>query len=223
MELDDFKNVIVKEAKKLRKDNDSSKSLTERVEEFDRDIKRKFFLETLFAALAFLIVVIMIIKGSTLYPLIIGELLPEIAKSSQPELNFAMYFAMILMAAYCLFVPAKLYLSRKVDSSLGWTLSARVDNEIEKLKKQRSLWSNAHIWSLTPALVIGVMFFWGLQYSLAGSWLPSLYLSLYFAFLVLTTFGGLWLKKDMIENKIHPLLSSLELMKNEIQDEKASA
>ncbi|TQV88321.1 hypothetical protein [Aliikangiella coralliicola] len=217
MELDDLKKAIEKEKQTMKIKNPLSFSeLKTKVSKFERSIKRNFLIETLVAVFAFIMVIVAMVSGPYIYPLIVKELLPELASNFEPKLNFMMYLGLFLMAIYCLFVPLKLYFAIKVDDSLSWTLTSRVDKEIEKLEKQNRLWSSANTWSLAPAAIIGVLFFWGLQYSLSGSWYPNIYLSLYFVFVVVSLFLGVWLKNNLVEEKIRPLLEKLYAIKEEI-------
>jgi hypothetical protein len=217
MELDDLKNAVNIESKvEVKIDSQSLKAIKIKVSDFDKETKRNFVIESLVAVLAFLIVITAIIKGHIFYPVVIDSLLPELAQSTEPKLNFMMYASLIAMAIYCLFVPVKLYLTNKNDASLNWTLASRVDSEIEKLTKQNKLWSQAHLWSFIPASIIGIIFFWGLQISLANTWIPNIYLSVYLIFVALALIGGIWIKNRMTGKRIQPLLDKMINLKKQL-------
>ena len=91
------------------------------------------------------------------------------------------------------------------------------------MEKQHKLWSTSHIWSIAPAALIGVLFFWGLNESLLGTWMPSVYLWLYFGFVALSAVGGLWLRKDMVSKNIQPLLDQLYGLRQELRVDIASS
>jgi len=217
MELDDLKNAVNKESKiESNIDKQSLKEIKTKVSYFEKETKRNFLIESLVAVIAFILVITAIIKGHIFYPIIIDYLLPELVQSVEPRLNFMMYASLIVMAVYCLFIPIKLYLTNQDDESLNWTLISRLDNEIEKLTKQNKLWSQAHLWSFIPAAFIGILFFWGLQFSLINTWIPNLYLSIYLLFVALIFIGGLWMQNHMTGKRIQPLLDKLINLKKQL-------
>lgn len=217
MELDDLKNAVNKESKiESNIDKQSLKEIKTKVSDFEKETKRNFLIESLVAVIAFILVITAIIKGHIFYPIIIDYLLPELVQSVEPRLNFMMYASLIVMAVYCLFIPIKLYLTNQDDESLNWTLISRLDNEIEKLTKQNKLWSQAHLWSFIPAAFIGILFFWGLQFSLINTWIPNLYLSIYLLFVALIFIGGLWMQNHMTGKRIQPLLDKLINLKKQL-------
>jgi len=210
MELDDFKKTLIKENKMNSNIDDFSfEEIKTKVTSFEKGTKRNLFIETLVAVFAFITVIILIINGNSIYSSVIDTLMPNIANEVAPQINLFMYLSMILMAVYCVFVIVKLHLTQKSDESLNWTLISRLDSEINKLAQQHKLWSKAHLWAVIPALVIGVLFFWGIQISLLNTWFPGLYLSLYFIFMTLASFAGIWIKNNMATKRIQPLLDQL--------------
>ena len=224
MTLDDFKETIGADGRGAAlQDSDSLNSLMVGVHNFDRSLRRNFVIEVVVAAIAMSAVVAAILGGHYLYPRIVGELFPGTVGDTAPTLNTAMYASLVLMALYCLVVPMKRYLAEKSDVSLSWTLSSRVDAEISRMEKQHRLWSTSHIWSIAPAALIGVLFFWGLNKSLLGTWMPSVYLWLYFGFVALSAVGGLWLRKDMVSKNIQPLLDQLYGLRQELRVDMASS
>lgn len=217
MELDDLKNAINLETKtESNIDSQSLKAIKTKVSNFEQETKRNFLIESLVAAIAFIFVITAILNGHSIYPIIIASLLPDLAQTAEPKINFLMYASLITMAIYCLFIPIKLYSTIKNDESLNWTLTSRVDNEIEKLTNQKKLWSQAHLWSFIPAAFIGVLFFWGLQVSLLNTWIPNIYLSIYLVFIALSFTGGVWMKKHMSDKRIQPLLDNLHDLKKQL-------
>ncbi|MCO7223402.1 hypothetical protein [Pleionea sp. CnH1-48] len=217
MELDDLKQAMNDEkAHQPTIESRTFKMMTQNVDLFNKKIKRHFIMEVAVAIFSFVTVMMFIIKGDYLYPMIIEELFPSLVANGAPQMNIMMYAAMSLMALYCLVIPVKLYLSLQPKESMSWTLSSRINNEIELLEQQNAFWSRAHLWSLIPATVIGVSFFWGLQYSLLGSWVPGFYLCLYFAFIAVSMLLCLWLKNHLVKKEIGPLLKELYITKSEL-------
>lgn len=217
MKLDDLKATIDKEKDMMQRTSNSSvDNINSELFRFHRDIKRNSAIETLVAIIAFCAVSMMLVYGDTFYPYIVGQIFPDAITEKQVSMNIPMYFSIILMAIYCLFIPFKLYTAQRNGDSLDWTLSSRVNQEIEKLEKQNKLWSSAHLWSFAPAIIIGVSFFWGLQVSLTGKWFPSIYLMLYFVFIFLTTLSGLKRKQLLLERHIAPMLKKLYSIREEI-------
>ena len=189
------------------------------VRDFDKSMRRNLIIESLVGGVAFVAVSVMIFGGHYLYPRFIKEIFPNLSNGLDPQMNAAMYAGLLLMALYCIFVPTKRYLAERADVSLGWTLISRIDSEISRLEKQYELWSRAHIWSIAPAAIIGILFFWGLNKSILGTWFPSVYLYVYFGFVALSVLGGLWLKNDMIAKNVQPLLDRLYIARREIRGE----
>lgn len=220
MKLDDLrKTVNGEEQMAAMQDGYSLEEMKASLRNFDKAMRRNLVIETLISGFAFVAVTAMIFGGHYLYPHIIKELFPDFSQGFDPEMNAAMYASLFLMALFCIVVPAKRYLAEKTDVSLSWTLTSRIESEIVRMEKQYELWSTAHIWSIVPAAIIGVLFFWGLNKSLLGTWFPSVYLWLYFGFVALSVFGGLWLKNDMIGKNIQPLLDRLYIVRHEIRGE----
>lgn len=217
MELDNFKNSVNLENRaKSNIDIQSLKAIKTKVRNFEKTTQRNNLIESLVAAIAFIFVITAIVNGHSVYPIVIGSLLPELVQTVEPKLNFMMYVSLIAMAIYCLLIPVKLYLANKNDESFNWTLTSRVDNEIEKLTNQHKLWSQAHLWSFIPAAFIGIFFFWGLQISLLNTWIPNIYLSIYLVFMALSFIGGIWMKKHMTDKQIQPLLDKLHNLKKQL-------
>jgi hypothetical protein len=218
MKLDDLKTMINKEDDIMDElKTPSIDKLTSDVATFNDEVRRGSLIETGVAMFALLSVLAMLGFGDQFYQLVISQIFPELIIDDLPSMNMAMYLSLVLMAIYCLFVPIKLSLAQRSDDSLGWTLTSRISAEIAKLEKQNKLWSNAHLWSFAPAIAIGVLFFWGLQVSLTGEWFPNVYLQLYFLFIILSTFGGLWMKKNMTEQRIKPMLEKLYYIRKELK------
>ena len=106
MELDDLKKAVNEESEMISNtDRYSFKEIKTKVNNFNRAIKRNFFIESSVAAFAFIMVIMTIIVGPTLYPMVINELLPELMENTIPEMNVFMYTSLVLMALYCIFVP----------------------------------------------------------------------------------------------------------------------
>jgi hypothetical protein len=220
MKLDDLKSVINKESKIISKSEQVSlDGVTNELANFNNEVRRNTMIETAVALIALLAVLLALGFGNSLYQLVITQLFPEIAADRNPSMNITMYLSMILMGIYCLFVPVKLSLAQRGDDSLSWTLTSRVSAEISKLEKQNKHWSSAHIWSFTPAIIIGLLFFWGLQFSLTGEWFPSIYLTMYFAFIFLSTLGGFRMKKNMTKKRITPMIDKLYGIRKQLLDE----
>lgn len=107
--------------------------------------------------------------------------------------------------------------SQQVENRYSWTLAKRVDAELRLLQQQKRLWGKAEVWAFLPAILIGTSFFWGLQISLLGTWVPSVYLIGYFVFTALSTWGGMWLKRHMLQKEVAPLLDELSEIKSELE------
>ena len=217
MELDDLKSEMNNEKQMASNiDRKFFKDIKTNVSRFDKKTKINTIIESLVAAIAFISVLVMLIKGPSIYPVIIDALLPGQFKNIEPEFNVMMYISLMLMAVYCLLVPIKLHLANKDDNSLNWSLTSRVDSEISKLEKQNKLWSQAHLWAFIPSATIGILFFWGLQISLLDTWIPNFYLSTYLAFIVLASYGGIWMKNQMTAKQIQPLLDKLYSLREQL-------
>ncbi len=220
MKLDDLRKVVYGEEQMAKVAEEFSlEEMKTDVRDFDRAMKRNFVIESLVAAISFVAVTAMILGGHIWYPYIINELFPGFAKGLVPEMNIAMYAGLVLMALYSIVIPTKRFFAERMDVSLNWTLASRIESEIAKMEKQHKLWSTAHIWSIAPAAVIGISFFWGLNKSLTGTWIPHAYLWLYFGFVVLSAIGGLWLKNNMLTKNIQPMLDRLYGVRKEIHGE----
>jgi predicted histidine transporter YuiF (NhaC family) len=220
MKLDDLKNIRDEEGKFMPESNDEVlDGIKDKLYNFNTEVRRNFVIETSTAAISLVLVLIMIGFGDIFYQFVIEELFPEISPDREIHFNLAMYLSLILMAIYCIIVPIKLYTNQQNNDSLAWTLTSRVNSEINKLEKQDKLWSKIHIWSFSPAVVISALFFWGLQVSVTGLWLPSVYLGVYFIFVALFILGGFWLKKNKRKRSIAPLLQNLYSVREELLKE----
>ncbi|MEQ3658816.1 MAG: hypothetical protein ABNH21_07660 [Glaciecola sp.] len=191
-------------------------SATSNTQIYYRNLKRNFIIETTVSILAFLSVIAMMVFGDWLMAKILFEFSLNEHISGTGKVNNLMIFSFVLMAIYCITTPIKLWRSIKPDETLSWSLNDRVKSEIGRLTLQLHFWKKSPIWSFLPAIIIGVSFFWGLQFSLLGTWAPSIYLMAYFALLGLMTFGGFWLKKHMLQNEIEPLLQELQTLDTEL-------
>lgn len=220
MELDDLKHVSNLSGQSLTaRSDDSFEQVKLKLRDFDSALKRNFVIESLVACFSLIVVIIMIFGGHIWYPKIITELLPNLTLQSSPQMNVAMYASLFLMAISSIVVPIKRYSADRMDLSMSWTLASRIDSEISRMEQHQHYWSKAHIWSIAPAAIIGILFFWGLNKSLAGTWVPTIYLWFYFSLVLLSTIGGIWLKNDMITKSVQPLLKQLYAVRNDMFDE----
>jgi hypothetical protein len=201
MDLDTMKNEL--------RASESTNKVQSNTHQYYQVLKRRFVIETAVAAFALMAVIMMLLFGDKLMTLILTEFAIQHSIKGSGQLNFLMYFSFFVSAAYCITVPIKMWRSISPDESLSWTLTDRVKSEINRLEKQNTFWNKAPIWSFLPANIIGISFFWGLQYSLLGTWLPSLYLIMYFILLIAMNLGGFWLKHHLIEKEIKPLVTEL--------------
>ncbi len=217
MELDNLKESIAK----CFETESQSPSLTQ----IDNDTQRyksryklHVWLESAVAIFALFFIMVALFCGEVWYPKVVAELLPAFA-NNKLSIHPMMYIALIAMACYCLFVPIKLHRAKSQQQAmLAWTVKQRVDAEIAHFEKLKDLWSGANLWSFLPAMFIGVSFFWGLQVSLIGSWVPSVYLIGYFIFVGLSFWAGLKMKKHVIEKEISPILDDLYQCQNDLNE-----
>jgi succinate dehydrogenase hydrophobic anchor subunit len=208
MEFDTLKNDI--------NTLDKLASASQNTRQYYRVLKRRFIIETFVSFVALLFVIALMVFGDSLMAKIIFEFSLSEHISGLGNVNALMMFSCILMIIYCVVTPVQLWRSIMPDESLSWSLTDRVKSEIEKLTVQQGLWEKSPIWSFLPAIFIGVSFFWGLQFSLLGTWVPSIYLLSYFALIIAMTAGGFWLKKQMLQNEIAPLIQELQTIDREL-------
>lgn len=188
------------------------------INQFNQRYNWHFWVEVSVALFAFIAVMIGLFTGHIWYPLVIEQLLPELA-SPELSMHFLMYCSMIFCAIYCVLVPLKLAKARGGHGAqLACSLKERIDIEIAHFEQQKGLWNTVSFWSLIPANIIGLSFFWGLQVSLLDQWLPSLYLLAYLGFLVFSNWLGLTLKKKMLQGDVEPILRELYQYRQELRE-----
>ncbi len=211
MELDDLKNTMAQQAQL----NNQGQHIEQQVSQYSRAVQRSNWIETGFAVLGLLMVIAALLAGDTLYPMILQQLAPELA-ANNPTIHPLMYFSLVAAAVYFVWIPIKLHRAQRLEQRYSWSLTQRIDAEITLLKRQQSLWTNVELWSFVPAFIIGCSFFWGLQVSLLGTWVPSLYLIGYFIFTTLAAWGGVTLKRRVLANEVEPLLQELTAIRSEL-------
>lgn len=195
---------------------DKLASASQNTRHYYQVLKRRFVIETVVSFVAILLVIAFMVFGDSLMAKVIFELSLSEHIRGLGNVNTLMMFSCILMIIYCVVTPVQLWRSIMPDESLSWSLADRVKSEIEKLTLQQHFWQKSPIWSFLPANIIGVSFFWGLQFSLLGTWAPSIYLLIYFALISVMTAGGFWLKKQMLQNEISPLMQELQMIEREL-------
>jgi uncharacterized membrane protein YhaH (DUF805 family) len=222
MELDDFKNMQSKgRSNKPTEASTQEQTTMLEIEKVKQDFKaysRKYsmhvYLEITVAVFAFASVVTFIAFGDVLYQKIISELMPNYMQSNAnrpPEIHGLMTFAMWMMAAYCVVIPWKMYQTTKLKNlSAEATTQEHVSRQLQYFKNMKQFWSTSFLWSILPANIIGLSFFWGLQISLLDTWVPSIYLIIYIIALILYNWFTVILKRQLLNKEVKSRLDELD-------------
>ncbi|PCJ43667.1 MAG: hypothetical protein COA71_01985 [SAR86 cluster bacterium] len=200
MQLDDLKNTWEREIAMENKITEFS-DIRRRVDEFDRRAN-------LYWARDFLAWIVAII----------AVLLVFFVRPPSWGLNLPMQLGAFLMVACGVFTAAKTISLRRVSTTDDWTLSSKINIQIEKREKEVRLLNTVTHWGLiTPLIISVILVSYGGYMQRTGSYIPDLGLWIYWVLAVVVFIGCYFGYQNRIKKKIQPILDQLYVMKSELE------
>jgi len=133
------------------------------------------------------------------------------------KLHPLFHLGMVAMIASCVFVAWKIISKRKVATSDDWTLSAKINIQIEKREKESKLLNSVVYWYLSPLFAAIVLSSYGGYVQRTGSYIPNTATWLYWA-LCLAMYIGIYLfNRYSLKNKVQPILEHLYRLRSELE------
>jgi hypothetical protein len=123
--------------------------------------------------------------------------------------------AWVVFAAW---VAVVLRVSLNVNRSDDWTLRSRLQIEIERMEKQRSLWGNVGAWLLAPMLAVNLLVTLGGSHDRTGSYAPGLTGWVIYAVHVALFAFVYWFCRREVRRTIDPLVMRLKSLHRELVD-----
>lgn len=199
MQLDDLKNTWEKEMT-VEEDLIDFEGIRRQVDEFDRRAKATWFIE-LFACAG----IIVVLSAVWLVWLPTKEL--------HPLFHVGM-FAMIASAA---FVAWKIIWGRRISITDDWTLSAKLNIQIEKREKEAKLLKSIAHWYLSPLFLAIILSSYGGYVQRTGSYIPNSVTWIYWAVCLGLYIGIYFLNQYSVRTKIQPVLNRLYALRRELE------
>lgn len=196
MQLDDLKSVWAQEVEFSEGGVDFERVKRE-VDKFDREVKRAIAIEV-FACVGLVLF--------CLYAWLTQEL-------SNPMLQTGI----VGMALVAVYIAVKVIRSQSVKTENPWTLSSKLNQQIEKREKEAKMLSSVASWYLSPLFVVIVMGSWGGYAQRTGTWLPDAGLWIYWGLCVLFYLAIYWVNRRRVRNEIQPLLNKLYSLREELE------
>lgn len=199
MQLDDLKNTWEKEMT-VKEGLIDFECIRCQVDKFDRRAKAAWLIE-LFACAGIIIV-------SNAVWLV---WLPT--KELHPLFHLGM-FSMIASAA---FVAWKMVWGRRISGTDDWTLSARLNIQIEKREKEARLLKSTAYWYLTPLFFAIILSSYGGYVQRTGSYIPDSSTWIYWAVCLGLYIGIYFFNQYSVRTKIQPVLDRLYALRRELE------
>lgn len=197
MQLDDLKTVWAREVQ-IGEGSVDFERVKREVDKFDREVKRAIAIEV-FACVSLVLF--------CLYAWLTQEL-------SNPMLQTGI----IGMALVAVYIAVKVIRSQSVKAENPWTLSSKLNQQIEKREKEAKMLSSVASWYLTPLFVVIVMGSWGGYAQRTGTWLPDAGLWIYWGLCVLFYLAIYWVNRRRVRNEIEPLLNKLHHLRQQLDE-----
>ena len=198
MELDDMKNVWQQELVLQNRDTDFA-SVRQAVDKYDRKARFSWLLEISVGVL------LVVLFGGFWLAMLITQTLHPLA-----------HLGLFALVAGCAFVVWKIVHERKVTTNDDWTLSAKLDIQIEKREKEIKLLKSVAYWYLAPLFVGIVLGTYGLHVNLTEDYLPGLSLWGYWALCLLLYVGIYFFNQHALKTKVRPVLEQLYGLRAEL-------
>lgn len=131
--------------------------------------------------------------------------------------NVKQRLGMLAMVSSCVFVAGKIYLSRRLSTADDWTLSAKLNIQIEKREKDAKLLRTVGYWYLSPLFVAVILSSYGGYAQRTGSYVPDVGLWTYWAVCLVVYIGIYFFNQYQIKTKVHPILNELRALKHELE------
>lgn len=195
MQLDDLKTVWAQEIE-ISEGGVDFERVKREVDKFDREVKRAIAIEV-FACVGLVLF--------CFYAWLTQEL-------SNPMLQTGI----IGMALVAVYIAVKVIRSQSVKTENPWTLSAKLNQQIEKREKEAKMLSSVASWYLSPLFVVIVMGSWGGYAQRTGTWLPDAGLWIYWGLCVLLYLAIYWANSRRVRNEIQPLLDKLYHLRQQL-------
>lgn len=198
MQLDDLKTTWEKEMI-VKESVVDFERIRRRVDEFDRRAKVTWAIE-LFACAG------VIIALSVIW----------LVRLPTEELHPLVHLGMLAMVVSCVFVAWKIISMRKVSTIDDWTLSAKLNIQIEKREKEAQLLKSVAYWYLSPLFVAIILSSYGKYVQRTGSYVPNTTTWVYWAVCLALYIGIYFLNQHSAKTKIQPVLEQLYALRREL-------
>jgi FtsH-binding integral membrane protein len=199
MKLDDLKDAWKKEMT-MKKNMTDFDRIRRDVDEFDRRAKVSWTLDLLACAG---IITVVILAWLVWLP--------------TEELNLLFHLGMLAMVIACVFVGGKIIRARWVSTTDDWTLSAKIDIQIEKREKEAKLLNTVAYWYLSPLLIAVILSSYGGYAQRTGSYIPNVDLWIYWAVCLVLYIGIYFFNRHQVKTKVQPILDQLCALRRELE------
>lgn len=198
MKLDDLKQAWTQEVKAL----DINQNLGPAIEvlekemiSFDKQIKRRDFIETFTAAIC----------------------IPAWIFGLTNADNWIETTGLIILLLACIFIPLILRKARVSETDKLVGIKSFLLNEQAKLKKQIKLSSNVVVWYITPIFSGVILFTLGANIDESGQLQLDSHMWTYYGSVVALSFGVYLLNKQGVKKKFQPTLEKIERQLTELE------
>lgn len=199
MQLDDLKNIWEKEVAMEHKITEFNE-IRRRADKFDRRINFAWIIELIACA-----------------GIIAGIILRWLVWPPSEVLNPLLQLGFLVTIVAVAFVAIKIVLSRKVIAHNDWTLSSKINIQIEKREKDMKLLSTLASWYLTPLFIAVILGSYGGYVQRTSVYVPDIGLWIYWAVCVALYIGIYFLNQHRVKTKIQPILEQLYAVKRELE------
>lgn len=196
MELDDLKAAWQEEIKMKEKTIDFD-SIRLEADKYDRKMSLGWALELAACAVLLIWVVIWFNKVNSPNPVLLS--------------------GMAVMALTVIYVAFKIIKGRKSTTSDDWTLSARINIQIDKREQEKALFSSVLYWYLSPILLAVLLGSYGGYIQRTDSYIPDAGLWLYWGVCVVLFVGVYFFNIHRVKTKVEPMLEKLHKLKKELE------
>jgi len=199
MQLDDLKNTWEEEMK-MKNKLANFDHIRRNVNNFDRRANISWKLELL-----------------TCIAVIAAVILIWLVRMPTEKLSLMYHIGMLAMVVSCAFVAAKIIWNRRILTTDDWTLSSKLNIQIEKREKETKLLKTVAYWYLTPLLIAVFLSSYGGHVQRTGSYIPDVGLWIYWTVCLVLYIGIYFFNQYRIKTKIQPILDQLYLLRRELE------
>lgn len=199
MQLDDLKSTWEKEVT-MKEGTIDFDGIRKQVNKLDRSAKATWAIE-LFACSG----VIIVLSAVWLTWLTTKELHP------------LFHLGMLAMIVSCFFVSWKIISGRKVTTNDDWTLSAKLNIQIEKREKEIKLLKNVAYWYLSPLFIAILLSSYGGYVQRTGSYIPDTDTWVYWTLCLALHVGIYFHNQHSAKTKVQPVLDQLYALRRELE------